>query len=317
MKGIKHFSTLEAYCSGIGISKPKWIDFDVRSFQDNMKTVNHKMPPFKHEFYAIAIKLDGSGFASTGPYHVSSSDATIFFNSPYQILSWDIAPDWRGFYVMFNEEFFRTDSTGTKRTQLSRKRITSQYPFLLNDQTTPLKVSAEEAELFIGLFNNINFEFQLDADHSKEIIAHYLNVLLYKTSRLYKRSTLESAPKQLQRNKDLEIVSRFKTQMELSFQPGKIYSQFNPHQVQFYAEKLNLHPNHFNAVVKRITDKSASEHIYGYVLSLAKTKLRKTSKSVKEIAFELYYSYPNHFTKFFKNHTGKTPSRFRKDNSQI
>ncbi|MEM9439896.1 MAG: hypothetical protein AAGA73_05580, partial [Pseudomonadota bacterium] len=42
------------------------------------------------------------------------------------------------------------------------------------------------------------------------------------------------------------------------------------HQVQFYADKLNIHPNHLNAIVKRITDTPASAHIQ---------KLRSSSAS--------------------------------------
>ncbi|MEM9143802.1 MAG: helix-turn-helix domain-containing protein, partial [Bacteroidota bacterium] len=87
-------------------------------------------------------------------------------------------------------------------------------------------------------------------------------------------------------------------------------------QVQFYADKLGLHPNHFNAIVKRITDSTASEHIYGHILSLASSQLRNTTKSVKEIAFALYYEYPNHFSKFFKTHTGQTPNQFRRRQKQ-
>jgi len=116
---------------------------------------------------------------------------------------------------------------------------------------------------------------------------------------------------QNQRTQDLNIVSRFKTLLELSFQPGMVYTKLFPHQVQFYAHKLNLHPNHFNAIVKRITESSASEHIYRHIMALAKSLLSNTDKSVKEIAFELYYDYPNHFSKFFKDNLGITPNQFR------
>ncbi|MBP2833091.1 AraC family transcriptional regulator [Aquimarina sp. U1-2] len=305
---MKHFSTLKEYCNGINIAPPKWDDFDLRSFEDNMKSVHHQMPPFKHEFYAIAIKIDGGGFATTGNYTTKDLRTTVFFNSPYQIISWDIAPDWKGYYIIFNEDFFRRSNP--------RKRITETFSFLLNDNTVPMEVTEQEAELFSKLFADIQFEFQLGQSSSKEVIAHYLHILLHKISRLYSRNVSKVTVSQDQRKQDLEIVSRFKTFMELGFQPGHSYEDLHPHQVQYYADKLNLHPNHFNAIVKRITDKSASEHIQQHLLNIAKSTLRNTNDSVKEIAFQLYYSYPNHFTNFFKKHTGQTPSQFRKASSK-
>lgn len=78
---MQHFSTLYDYCNGINIAAPKWEDFDWRSFEANMKTVHHRMLPFKHEFYAIAIKMSGSGTVKVGNYTADES-TTVFFNSP-------------------------------------------------------------------------------------------------------------------------------------------------------------------------------------------------------------------------------------------
>ncbi|AXG68867.1 hypothetical protein KORDIASMS9_01084 [Kordia sp. SMS9] len=167
---MNHFSTLEAYCKGINISPPQWNDFDIRDFQDNMKTVQQRMEPFKHEFYAIAIKLDGEGFAKTGNFSTENLKVTVFFNSPYQILQWDIAPNWEGFYIIFSEDFYR-------RT-LSRKRITEAYPFLLADKTLPVNMSDAEAENIKKLFLDMFEEHQLNHKTSKEIIANYLNIVL-------------------------------------------------------------------------------------------------------------------------------------------
>ncbi|WP_299519224.1 AraC family transcriptional regulator [Winogradskyella sp.] len=300
---MEHFPTLESYCKGINISYPKWTDFDIRSFEENMATVHHKMPPFKHEFYAIAIKLGGGGFAKTGNYSTENKETTIFFNSPYQILQWDIAPNWNGYYIIFSEDFFR----GT----LSRKRITETFPFLLIDNTIPMEITNEEAHLFVKLFNDMYKEHKSNNANAKQIIRHYIHIALHKVARIYDYSKEKVTITTSQRSNDLNLVSRFKTLIEVSFQPGHRYSNTLPSQVQYYADKLNLHPNHFNAVVKRITDQSASDIIYNYILNLAKSKLSNTNKSVKEIAFDLYYNYPNHFSNFFKSRMKMTPTQFR------
>lgn len=304
MKSILHFSTLRDYCEGIQISAPKHKNYDIRSFEENMKTVRHQMSPFKHEFYAIALKLDGGGFATTGNFDTKDLKATVFFNSPYQITHWDIAPDWTGFYIIFSEDFFR--QIGAK------KRITEQFPFLLSDNTVPLTVSASEAENLYKIFSNIYFEHQQTAVHQLEIVQHFIHVLLLKTARLYYKQQPTTNLTTTQRDNDLNLVSRFKTLLETAFYSDKFYDDTSPHQVQFYAEKLNVHPNHLNALVKRITDSSASELIQNHLLSLAKSKLKNTNLSIKEIAYDLHYNYPNHFSTFFKKQMGMSPNQFRK-----
>ncbi|MEM6316743.1 MAG: helix-turn-helix transcriptional regulator [Bacteroidota bacterium] len=305
MRNLLHFSTLRAYCAGISIAPPKEEEYDIRSFEENMATIKQQMPPFKHEFYAIALKLDGEGYATTGNFDTKDLQATVFFNSPYQITHWDIAPNWSGYYVMFTEEFYRR--AGFK------KRISEQFPFLLSDYTMPLRVSKLEAESLHRILDSIHFEHHHRTVHHLEIIQHFLHILLLKTARLYyQQQPTTSATTRHQRDSDLSIVARFKTLLETAFYPDKSYKDTAAHQVQFYAEQLLIHPNHLNSLVKRITENSASELIQNHLLTLAKSKLRNSNLSVKEIAYALHFKYPNHFSAFFKKQLGMTPNAFRK-----
>ena len=301
---MKHFSTLYEYCQGIGIPPPKWELFDTRSFRENMKSVYRQMTPFKHEFYAIALKLEGSGYAKTGIFSTEDLKATVFFNSPYQILQWDIAPDWEGYYIIFSEDFYKLKNP--------KHQLSSDYPFLLIDNTIPLSLSNEEAQTFLKTFQEIHEEYATNEQHSYEIVHHYTHILLRKVSRLFHKQVDNNVLTFEHRDHDIALISRFKNLIETSFYPDKLFENSEPHKVQFYADKLMIHPNHLNAVTKRITSQSASELIYKHLLSLAKSRLKNTEKSVKEIAFDLYYNYPNHFTKFFKKQTGYTPLEYRK-----
>lgn len=304
MEQVIHFSTLQEYCKGINISPPLEDDFDLRSFRDNMKTVHQQMPRFKHEFYAIALKLDGGGYAQTGTFSTKDLKATVFFNSPYQILQWDIAPDWDGYYIIFTEEFV------TKRNPA--KRITEKFPFLLIDNTVPIVLASEEIQQFEQSFDYMLGEIKNRNRNSAEIIYHHILILLYKVERLFAEKVPSESLTYNQRNQDLQIVSRFKMLVETSFFPDDENKGSGlSHQVQHYAEKLHIHPNHLNAIVKRITGYPASEIITQHMVSLAKTLLREKDKSIKEIAYQLQYNYPNHFANFFKKQTGITPTDFR------
>ena len=184
--------------------------------------------------------------------------------------------------------------------------------FFLVDNTIPLEISEEEASLFIGTFVDILREHKKNDATSKTICHLNTSILLHKVARLFKEKVPTRQQTHIHRDNDLALVSRFKTLVETSFYPDQAFENGEPHKVQFYADKLHLHPNHLNAVVKRIASQSASEIIYKHMVALAKSRLQNTEKSVKEIAFDLYYNYPNHFANFFKKQTGMTPNQFRK-----
>ena len=80
--------------------------------------------------------------------------------------------------------------------------------------------------------------------------------------------------------------------------------------VKDYAEKMNITERTLNDVVKQNSGKSASEGIYLQLVMEAKRLLR-TGMSVKESAFALNFEDPGHFSKFFKNKTGESPSDFQ------
>jgi AraC-like DNA-binding protein len=61
-------------------------------------------------------------------------------------------------------------------------------------------------------------------------------------------------------------------------------------------------------LIKRETGKTAQEHIPLKVIDIAQEKIFDTSKSVKEIAYELWCKYPQHFNRLFKSETGYTTS---------
>ncbi|MEL6836420.1 MAG: helix-turn-helix domain-containing protein [Bacteroidota bacterium] len=304
MTELQHYATLRAYCEAIGIPAPKSEGYDVRSFAENMKTVRQSMPPFKHEFYALALKVEGGGTVTTGNHTTADLEATVFFNSPYQILHWDIAPDWEGYYVIFSENFLR----GTANQQ----RLTQRFPFLLNDNTYPLPLAQEEIAPLLRVFENLYEEHQQTAAHQDDIIRHYIQILLLQTARLFYKYAPKDYSSTTQRDNDLNTVSRFRALIETALYPNQKHGAESPHQVQYYAQQLNIHPNHLNALTQRIAGHSASDLIQQHLLALATAKLKSTQLSVKEIAYDLYFHYPNHFSTFFKKQTGQSPNAFRK-----
>ncbi|HEX5150470.1 MAG TPA: helix-turn-helix domain-containing protein [Parafilimonas sp.] len=47
------------------------------------------------------------------------------------------------------------------------------------------------------------------------------------------------------------------------------------------------------------------------VIDVAKEKIFDQSKSVSQIAYELGFKYPQHFTRLFKQRVGQSPNEYR------
>jgi AraC-like DNA-binding protein len=81
--------------------------------------------------------------------------------------------------------------------------------------------------------------------------------------------------------------------------------------VGYFAEQLHLSPNYFGDLVKKETGKSAQEYIQAKLIDIAKEKVFDPDKTVSEIAYELGFKYPQHFSRLFKQQVGHSPKEFR------
>ena len=82
-------------------------------------------------------------------------------------------------------------------------------------------------------------------------------------------------------------------------------------QVAFYSDKLCLSPKYLSKLVKEVSGKPAPEWIDSYVMLEAKHLLKYSHMPIKEIVYRLRFSNQTVFYKFFKAHTGMTPTDYR------
>lgn len=302
---MKQFKTIAEYCKAINIDPPKHPHFDIRKFEDNMTSVVPNMEPFRHEFYAIAIKADGDGIAISGHHTDFPDGATIFFNSPFQIISWDIAPNWSGYYLMFTKEFIARSHHFND--------LLKSFPFLKIDEAIPFEASPDEISDLLKIYENIWLEYYGNQDDKFNMIEAWVIVLLNHVKRSFNHQVDQSVGDKIMKKADLTLLARYQSLVESClYEVAPIETFSNLHSTRFYADKLNVHPNHLNSVVKSLTGQTASQVIYDRVILRAKELLSQTDDSVKEIAYKLYFESPSNFSTFFKKHTAQTPNSYRK-----
>lgn len=158
-------------------------------------------------------------------------------------------------------------------------------------------------------FQKIQYELHHAIDkHSKKLIASNIELFLNYCERFYDRQfiTRESANK--------GILEKFEQQLNAYFSADKAITLGLP-TVSYFADALHLSSNYFGDLIKKETGKTAQEYIQIKIIDIAKDKIYESEKPINEIAYELGFKYPQHFSRLFKTREGITPLEFRTLNS--
>ena len=297
---LHNVTTLKQYCKTINIPPPVLPDFDIRRFEDNMKTVNLKQKPFRHQFYAVAMKTwwhERTVFWMDDVHN-------LFFNTPYQVVSWDIYPDWEGRYIAFWQEFIQKNP---KRTS-----FVSTYDFFTLDQTLTFDLSEADTQFMNSLFERIHQSVHTEKERiNYDVLVCVVELMLQLVSKHYKKF-LELNPdtplSSKRRSLESELFAKFQ-ELLWSTICVKPWTDGQYRKPAYYAKQLWIKPNYLNNICTKIAWQSTTQVINTYLISLAKSLLMDW-KPVKEVAYSLHFGDPAYFSRFFKRNTWLSPVWF-------
>ena len=106
------------------------------------------------------------------------------------------------------------------------------------------------------------------------------------------------------------VVKRFITMLD-EYIKTKAQREGLP-SVAWFADKCCLSTGYFGTLVKTETGRAAKDIIADRLLAHAKQLLNDDTLAVSKVSERLGFEYPQHFVRFFKMHTGMTPSQYRK-----
>lgn len=110
-----------------------------------------------------------------------------------------------------------------------------------------------------------------------------------------------------QNNLSLQYFRKFQQRVR---QVGTTYT------ITQLADDMAISPVHLNRICQSVIGKSASQLVQDYILDEARKYLTYTTYSVSEIAYLLHFGYPNYFARFFRKHTGLSPTEFREEQAK-
>ena len=81
--------------------------------------------------------------------------------------------------------------------------------------------------------------------------------------------------------------------------------------IKYYAQKLNISPKYFSTLIKKVSGKTAGEWIDEYVMLEARALLKCRRYTIQQISDMLSFPNQSFFAKYFKAHTGYTPTQYQ------
>lgn len=247
--------------------------------------------------YSIFLKELNCGELKYGRGNYDYQEGTLVFLAPGQVVGVpEYTPKSRGWALLFHPELLKGTSLG---------REMNNYHFFTYEVNEAVHISEDERVLIVDQFKKIQKELESAIDHhSKKIIVSNLEVLLHYCTRFYDRQfiTRDHVNKGVLEKFEALLNDYFKTEQN---------QQVGLPSVNFFAKEVSLSPNYFGDLVKKETGISPLEHIQSKVINLAKERLFDFDKSIAQVANELGFKYPQHFTRLFKEKTGMTPMEYR------
>ncbi len=254
---------------------------------------------YHYGLYALFLKENKGCRLSYGLTEYDFDEMTVTSFAPGQSVRVEANPEvkfpkWTG--LVFHPDLLA-------RTQLGR--TIGRYEFFDYTSDEALHLSTGEIEIFRGVLSLIEQELRRSIDkHSRELIVSNIELLLNYCLRFYDRQFIT------REEINHSVVRKFSTLLD-SYLAERAEDEGLP-TVAYFADKCCYSPKYFGELVKTETGRTARDFINDRVLSAARKLLSDETMSIAQLSQKLGFEYPQHFVRFFKTHTGVTPSEYRR-----
>ena len=248
--------------------------------------------------YALFLKDTKCGDIRYGRKMYDYREGTIVSFAPGQVTTVDMTDEHQpsALGVLFHPDLICGTSLGQE---------IKQYSFFSYDSTEALHLSEREKSIITDCLIKIKQELEHAIDkHSKRLISRNIELLLDYCLRFYERQFITRS------DADNNILAQFERHLDLYFEQNKQYAEGIP-TVKYFADKVCLSPNYFGDYIKKTTGRTAQDYVHCKIIEIAKERILSSKMSISEIAYELGFQYPQHFSRLFKNCVGMTPNEFR------
>lgn len=249
-------------------------------------------PPFKRSFYFFAL------FINTGKIEIKYDDhvvkdpeSYVVFHSPDLVYSFTHDNSLEGYVIYFKPEcfsFFKPD-------------FHTEFPFFNQLYTNLFKIDLATAKQLAPHFEEVFVTYEMTSaemhmEARMKLLALFFHMKEFVADR--KKIARYTTPQQVLLSKYIQLVNNH---------------YLDKRTVKEYADLLAVTPNHLSQSIKAVSGKNALTYIAERLSREAKSLIQYTDFDITEIGYQLGFSDPANFGKFFKNQVGISPSEFRKN----
>ena len=248
--------------------------------------------PHMLEFYTLILVTEGEykHILDNKTYCIKAGD--LFVIPPNKVHYFIDLDGFDGYIITFSKQFLRDFVVAFN--PMIRFELLYQFYFVKQ-----MKLGENFQNQFIAIYQILLKEITIEYDKSQKVILkNLLSVILHNISREFKKRDMY----------DLVNVDK----VFLDFIRELTLKVNYKHNVQYYADKLDISIRTFQNIVKKNINMTPKQVIDDNLILECKRQLLAPDLLIQDIAYNLGFDNPSVFSKFFKKMKGITPAEFRK-----
>ena len=203
----------------------------------------------------------------------------------------------------FSMIFFKVDKVMFMDIMSSLGRITPNFFFHMR-KNFQVPISVNEAKRFLGFCRAIDFRTNNDDPaFRRETILHLLRIYYWDFYVHFQKKT---------RKRNTPLLNSNKESIAMKFAMLVFENRETHREVAYYADQLCISPLYLTKIIQEVNGRSARDMIADYTIIGIKTLLRNADITIKDVVRHSGFSSQSSFSRFFRKHTGMSPSEYRR-----
>jgi AraC family transcriptional activator of pobA len=270
--------------------------FEAEKFFDQ-KTGNRTMAYSRRAYYKISW-LRGKSRAEYADKVIDVEAEALLFATPKIPYHWLPADgNQTGMFCIFTSDFLSAAKSGVVLDELPLYQP-GQVPVFQLDEAAVTEVEY--------IFRKMQRELNADYKFKYDLLRNLVMELIHYGQKLQPLSAMSNMHNASERMASL-FVELLERQFPLETEGQRLQLRTPAH----YADRLAVHVNHLNKVLKEITGSTTTQLISNRITQEAKILLKQSRWSVADVAYVLGFDDVAHFSNYFKKQTGMTALAFR------
>jgi len=271
--------------------------FSVADLVTRYKADPRTMVYNQREYYKISL-IRGKSLAEYADKVIEIEQYALLFATPKIPYRWvPQNEDQKGYFCVFTSDFLLPSKSGM---------VLDELPIFRPGGCPVFEISETQANDMVLIYQKMQEEITSMYLYKYDLIRNFLMELIHYGQKLEPLTTYNYT-----HNASARISSLFIELLERQFPIASPEQKFTLRTAKDFADRLSVHSNHLNKVLKENTGKTTTEHISNRIIQEAKILLKQTDWNVSEIAYSLGFEQLSHFSSFFKKQTHLSPGEIR------